>query len=92
MFEHTTTPNWLPAMAGVVSAVIIAGAALVAVQSFHSKQAFTDKALAVQGCFEVARGVKRSSGQGDSAANTWTVDEPSINMTIVRDCLEEKGY
>lgn len=71
----------LPVAAGIVSAGIF-----ISINIYANTQL---QHQAVQGCFEVAKGAKSTSGQSDTS--NWSVSEATINLDVVRECLAQKG-
>lgn len=77
------------AIIGFISTCVIAGA--IALQSFHSFQntQVSNKNEAVHACLEVARGTRITKGQ--TADESWELNQVDINYEIVARCLQEKG-
>jgi hypothetical protein len=85
----TNTQTTTIAIIGFISTCVISGA--VALQSFHSflNTQVSNKNQAVQSCLEVARGNRITKGQ--TAEESWELNQVDINYEIVARCLQEKG-
>jgi hypothetical protein len=85
----TNTQTITIAVLGLLCTCIIAGA--ISLQSFHSflNTQVSSKNQAVQTCLEVARGTRIIKGQ--TAEESWELNQVDINYEIVARCLQEKG-
>jgi hypothetical protein len=86
----TTTHASVLSLGLIVAAVTVSLALFLGAQTLTKGSAFNDKSVAVQGCFEVAKGTKTTQGSNDNS--TWEVVDSSINQEVLRNCLDQKGY
>jgi hypothetical protein len=93
MTQQNPSLSMISSAAIVAAGILIAGSISIAAQTVNASNISRNKSVAIQGCYEVARGEKLTTGQnGDKDKNQWSVKEADINSKIVDDCLREKGY
>lgn len=83
--KETNQP--ITAAAIIVSAIILAGVMFFFIQSAVKAVDGVNRAIAVQGCYEVTRGTRRAD-KGDGV----NLEEAQINAETLKNCLDLKGF
>ncbi len=90
-----STPNkftfLLSSVAIFFASLVLATSIFASAYMIKEGNAFTNKSLAVQGCYEVAQSKKITQGKSDNNG-TWTVEDADVNQKVIDSCLQQKGY
>lgn len=77
-------------LALIIPAILIAGSIITATNIFTKDTLVIAKSEAVQGCYEVTNGSKKTVDS--NKVETVTVDETQINRHTLEECLTYKGF
>ena len=85
MPKNTLLTDIFSIIPGLILGICLVAAAWILTMN----QAKTARNTAIQGCYEVAKGMNLTTGKGDTS--DWSVQDSRVNQDILSDCLNRKG-